>query len=225
MDRPKSWADGREPEAEGPASDNVLHARPRFTQLQVASAYCFHGFRIFPCGKDKAPRVKDNLNRATRFGRQIRNWWSTWPDALIGLPCAENGLVVVDFDLYKPGKESCLADLEVVTGLNLGAHPYQVRTARGGLHLYFKCPKDLVVKSGVDVLGDGVDVRAAGGYVIAADGRDYNLLGAERGFSSIMLRDVPELPEEIRGLLTRDTPNDAPPPDRNPLPSPLRSLI
>ena len=41
-----------------------------------------------------------------------------------------------------------------------------VRTGGGGLQMYFKYPHGHIIKSGTDVLGPGIDIRARGGYVI-----------------------------------------------------------
>lgn len=52
------------------------------------------------------------------------------------------------------------------------------------------------------MLGDGVDVRALGGFIIAADGDDYVLLNDKRGFNPATLRlEIPELPNVLSKLL------------------------
>src|SRR6516164_8609923 len=75
---------------------------------------------------------------ATTQEKQIRTWWSRWPDAVIGLPTgAETGVFVLDVDRDKKTDGfAALACLEKQYG-NL---PETLRslTPRGGSH-YFSC--------------------------------------------------------------------------------------
>jgi hypothetical protein len=43
---------------------------------------------------------------------------------------------------------------------------FTVRTRSGGLHLYFKAPRDIKIKSSASKIAPGVDIRAEGGYVV-----------------------------------------------------------
>ena len=45
---------------------------------------------------------------------------------------------------------------------------YMVATANGGWHLYFTAPEGSGIRNSASLLGPQVDVRAAGGYVVAA---------------------------------------------------------
>lgn len=110
-------------------------------KADVARAYGKVGFNIFPCHhEEKIPLIKDNLRKATHDLEQIKKWWRMWPNARMGLPCETNQLLELDFDLHKEGNENCLKALADKTGLDLDAHPYRVRSARGGVHLYYKPP-------------------------------------------------------------------------------------
>lgn len=82
-----------------------------------------------------------------------------------------SGLVVLDVDTYRGGAESLasLGELPVT---------YTVRTARGGLHLYFLPPPGMRFSTCTDVL-PAMDVRAEGGLVVGAgsvfDGKRYTV--------------------------------------------------
>ena len=63
---------------------------------------------VFPCkefvdrknGKiSKAPYIPRGFKNATRDIEQIRQWWSKWPHALVGIPTGiETNLFVIDID-------------------------------------------------------------------------------------------------------------------------------
>lgn len=123
-------------------------------------------------------------------------WTGRWPRATKpgtsvgwGIDCAKNGLVVIDED-----------EPDAVEHW-LGAVPltYTVRTHKGR-HFYFLAPTDgEPIRNSVRKVAPGVDVRAEGGFVVAAGslhptGVRYTV---ERGG-----RPVP-LPEDVRTLLER----------------------
>jgi hypothetical protein len=68
-----------------------------------------HGIPVLPCKPDKSPLVAGGKDSATLDPAQIRQWWEQWPGALIG--GRADGLVVLDFDAYKPGHTQDVADL------------------------------------------------------------------------------------------------------------------
>ena len=90
-----------------------------------------------------------------------------WPaGAGVGIACGPSGLLVVDVD-RKPGKPDGMAELEKVWqhGTPWGCTP-SVATPTNGYHLYFRDPSG-TVKSSADRFAPSVDIRAAGGYVVA----------------------------------------------------------
>ena len=149
--------------------------------LECALQYASRGWHVFPlhsirdgrctCGQDcgknagKHPRVKGGFKVATVDNRQIEAWWRKWPDANIGIATgAVSGIMVIDVD-----GEKGLATLLALVARH-GALPLTavVKTARGW-HLYFLMP------AGCGRIpcstGDGLDVRADGGYVVAPPSR------------------------------------------------------
>jgi hypothetical protein len=158
-----------------------------------ATSFADAGYFVFPCGDDKKPLTEHGYKDASKDPRKIASWWGRNPDALIGLPCGANGLVVLDFDTYKPGRESIVAEFEAKAGHDLSKHPCIVHTPRGGVHYYFRAPEGVKITNSPKGIGiEGVDVRGEGGYVIA-----YGDVPE--------LRNTPELPESIVKLLTGGT--------------------
>ncbi len=140
--------------------------------LDAALFYGNSGWPVFPCGPDKAPRTKNGFKDATTSLTTIQSVWGGRPRSLIGVPTGQaTGVVVLDIDM-KNGHdgEASLFELEK----KHGKLPDTVEslTKNGGRHLYYKAP-DVPVGCSVSKLGDGLDVRADGGYVIAPPSPGY----------------------------------------------------
>lgn len=113
------------------------------------------------------------LSNATNCEHIVRHWFTTAPFANIGL--ATGRAVVVDVDPRHGGDDSLRA-LEATHG----ALPTTVRalTGSGGEHIFLRPPAGIEIRNSANVLAPGVDVRGAGGYVVAppslhASGRIY----------------------------------------------------
>ncbi|GGO72411.1 bifunctional DNA primase/polymerase [Nocardioides deserti] len=139
--------------------------------LKKALQYAERGWHVFPMHFNKQagdvvkmPLTKwakgDDSQRATTDPAVIRRWWRRWPHAGVGIACGPSELLVIDVD-GDYGAAS-LARLEET----LGPLPTTrtVLTSRGR-HLYFKTSEDLPTSAGS--LGEGVDTRGVGGYVVA----------------------------------------------------------
>lgn len=126
-------------------------------------------FRVFPLVPNgKIPAITDWPNRASSDPKIVAAMWSepVSGDSLpnnIGVACG-HGFFVVDVDTKggKPGMQS----LEALKDLGLDTSTYTVRTASGGLHLYYR--SDAPVKNSVSKIGHGIDVRGIGGFVVGA---------------------------------------------------------
>ncbi len=119
------------------------------------------------CGSNsgKHPRTKHGLYDASTDERQIREWWTRWPDANIGVPTgAISGLLVLDIDPRNHGDDSLAALLH-----QFGSLPptLEALTGGGGRHIVFQYPATGgPISSGR--LEDGIDVKADGGYIVVA---------------------------------------------------------
>ena len=153
------------------------------TPGDAALAYARHGWRVFPL----AVRKKRPLGRLVPHGRNdssvdpdvITEWWREVPGANIGIATGpESGIWVLDID--GPVGAVCWWEWE--------AHHEAVislaqRTGRadGGRQIVLRWPEGLVVQSRARVV-PGIDVRGAGGYIVAApsvhpSGRRYRWEG------------------------------------------------
>jgi hypothetical protein len=87
----------------------------------------------------------------------------------VGVPTGKkSGLVVLDVDVDDDGPES-LARLE-----HAGApvpKTARARTGGGGIHLYFRYPRERDIRNSAVLLGPGLDVRGEGGYVVVPPSR------------------------------------------------------
>lgn len=127
--------------------------------LEIASL----GWHVFPLRRGgKQPMAGGNgYLDATTDETQIRDWWSRFPDANIGIACGASGLVVLDVD-PRNGGEDTLSRLVAKHGpLPATLEARTGGSAQPGRHLYFR--GDL--RKGV--LGPGLDLQGAGAYVVA----------------------------------------------------------
>lgn len=161
------------------------------TMLGAALDYAWRGWPVFPLhsiingrctceegagchSPGKHPRIVDWPNQATTDPATIRQWWTRWPGANIGIPTGKaSRFFVLDGD-PRNGGDDTLRELEA----KYGALPSTVesQTGGGGFHKLFKYPGP--IKSGAGVLGHGLDIRGDGGYIVApqslhASGRRY----------------------------------------------------
>ena len=65
--------------------------------LTAALDYAQMGIYVFPCN-GKQPLVKWADESTTDAGK-VREWWTRWPDAWIGIDTGKSKLVVVDLDV------------------------------------------------------------------------------------------------------------------------------
>ncbi|MFJ8824456.1 bifunctional DNA primase/polymerase [Streptomyces sp. NPDC102467] len=111
--------------------------------------------------------------RATTDPARIRAAWSAGAFN-VGIATGPSGLLVVDLDMPKdksngdaPCGAATFAALCERTG-HAVPNTYRVRTASGGQHLYFAIPEGTQLANTAGTIGELVDTRAWGGYVVAA---------------------------------------------------------
>ncbi|MER7576842.1 bifunctional DNA primase/polymerase [Streptomyces sp. NPDC126514] len=133
--------------------------------------------------------------RATRDPERIHAAWSA-AAFNIGIATGPSGLVVVDLDMPKT-KDSADAPcgatvFEALCERAGHAVPdtYRVRTASGGTHLYFTAPNGVRLTNTAGTIGELVDTRAWGGYVVAAGSTTDT--GAYEAVSGSMAAPLPE---------------------------------
>ncbi len=126
-------------------------------------------FPVFPCDDQKKPRTQHGFKDATQEEEKIRQWWSMWPNALVGVPTGTvSGVVVLDVDpenLSERSKEWLSENTNHFIGTRIN------HTLHGGCHYFFTVPPGTRTRTcaAVVVKGerlDGIDTRGDGGYVI-----------------------------------------------------------
>jgi len=180
------------------------------TALELAAA----GFYVFPCHssgeKVKQPmpgvfwRKQSSIDEAV-----IRRWWSRWPDAAIGMDLAKCGLVVIDADRHELDKDGVEAFGAIMSdhGFDPDSAPLVATPSRGNHHFFRQPPgkefgnADSALYRERKLRDMGINVRGAGGYVVAPgtvlkDGSFYELWGS--------LEDIPVLPAWLAAILEKE---------------------
>lgn len=194
---------------------------------RAAHTYAQRGWAVLPlhsirdgrctCGKTdcpspgKHPRTKGGVKDATRDPSQIRAWWSTWPEAHVGVATgAPSGVWVLDVDDGPDVHGS--ADLAALEERHGRLPPtLEARTGSGGRHFVWRMTREAEAlrnraRLKIDGRTTGLDVRATGGYVVVAPS------GHESGGSYQWTRrmEPAEAPGWLLGLLTAPAPAPAP---------------
>lgn len=133
--------------------------------LEAALHLASLGYRVFPVNRKKQPLAGSNgCKDATTDEQQIRKWFTRdmgWQLAV----ATGIDLFVLDLDC-KNGHDG-IASLHTLEA-KYEELPYgpRVITPSGGQHWWFRYDPLLDLRCSVGVLGDGIDVRAEGGYVV-----------------------------------------------------------
>ena len=161
----------------------------------AAATAAGRGWSVFPCRpRDKRPAVPDHAERDCKRAGLCANGHRGWeqlacadPDrvarhwpggANVGIACGPSRLVVVDLDAHGvlpqewqlPGLvdgRDVFAQLADWAGQPWPS-TFTVATPTGGWHCYFTAPTTPEVRNSAGLLGPQIDVRARGGYVVAA---------------------------------------------------------
>ena len=155
--------------------------------LAYAVSYADAGWKVFPLGPKKAPRIKSphpkgfrckgecgewghGVNDATTDISIVSEWWATdYPDSGIGA-AVPDGVFVLDTDPRKPGYLEAAALLATH-----GALPDTLLTISGrldgGIHRFYRAPVGklagrLLVPGFEEIAEPGFDLKSAGGYVV-----------------------------------------------------------
>jgi hypothetical protein len=162
--------------------------------LAAALKYLSYGWSVLPLrARDKRPLIRwEALQKAQSTASEVEVWFRQWPDANLGIVTGKvSGLIVLDVD-PKHGGNDTLQRIEQ----RFGALPVTVAATTGaeGQHYYFKHPGyEVRDRSG---LGQGIDVRGDGGYVVAPpsmhpSGQAYRWL-ADRSPADRALASLPD---------------------------------
>lgn len=199
--------------------NQVTHTK---SKLEMALEYAQRGWQVLPlhhivngvctCHKvqclhpGKHPRIMEWVKNATSDEAQIRRWWGIWSDANIGIATGHrSGLVVLDIDDKSGGSQTLKQILQARGERATGT---MAHTGGGGFHWYFKhpgghWPNTQGSPTTPSPIGQGLDFRGDGGYVVAPgsdhiSGKSYRWVSSS-GPSSELL----ELPDWLRERLVK----------------------
>lgn len=146
--------------------------------LALALELASRGVPVFPCQFEgehikKPQRGVMWRSQSTTDHHRILQWWDQWPGSLPGINMAKLKTIAIDCD-RKPNRPDGVKAFAALSAIDHG-EPI-VATAGGGEHHFFKNWNGH--GNGRGNLPDGIDVRGAGGFVIAPgsmmpDGRMY----------------------------------------------------
>jgi hypothetical protein len=181
---------------------------PHNPNYECAVRLAVAGLAVFPLrANDRHPLVAWSTE-STTDAATVTRWWQLYPQAVPGLDLTRCGLVVFDADRHDPKVDGVAALRQLLkqqTALQLNTVP-MVRTPRDGAHIYFRQPATpLTNRRGQ--LPDGVDVRGAGGFVVApgavlAGGRRYApLAGRPELALAFAAKTIPVVPAGLVALI------------------------
>jgi Bifunctional DNA primase/polymerase, N-terminal/AAA domain len=185
--------------------------------LQVALKCQQAGLFVFVAGPDKKALVKWR-DASTTDPDQIKKWFKRWPDSLPAIDLPKSGHIVLDGDRHGgPDGVAAAEQLFAERSLNAAAIP-TVITPQDGRHYWFTQPTEgePLGNSNKQISDKGIDVRGAGGYVIAPgsrlpDGREYKRdPNTPSALEAVQARTVPALPPSIEKLLRGHSPAQMP---------------
>lgn len=162
-------------------------------RLDAALGYAARGWPVLPLrAGQKVPLTTNGLHDASTNPAVVRDWWSRWPDANVGVRTgAASKLVVVDADVKDgaSGRASFAA-------LRLPATMIS-RTWSKGWHALYQHPGfEIRNRAG---LRPGIDIRADGGYIVVPpsviNGATY------RWMSGTDAADPAPMPDSLAALL------------------------
>jgi hypothetical protein len=170
--------------------------------LRLAEA----GIATFPCGPDKKPLLKWR-EFSSSDAEAVAQWWSQYPNALPGIDLEKCELLVLDGDRHggPDGRAALRTLLQQQSDYKASLTP-RALTPGDGAHVYFN-QNGHELGNGRGNLPDGIDVRGAGGYVIAPyailpDGRCYRAIrNTPDLISAYRAGTIPPVPEGIVALI------------------------
>jgi hypothetical protein len=134
--------------------------------LEAALDYARLGYTVVPINAgSKLPAVRwRDLQTNPWDADQIKAHWEKHPTHGIGVIPASRNTVVIDADVYKADTvQQDFAQICIDHQIDL-SEAVTVKTPSGGLHVWLQIGE--AVRSGSDVLADGIDIRCEGGYAI-----------------------------------------------------------
>jgi hypothetical protein len=175
------------------------------TTLNLAQA----GLYLTPCNQvTKAPLLPSWQTRATNSPNGVRYYWEKYgSNSMPGIVCGLSDLIVIDVDCKSGVDGRAAFDPLLDQHGDLPRCPVTI-TPSGGFHFYLKQPGGRPqLRNCTGALPRGIDVRGAGGQVIApgsvrSDGTFYESApGWPDLAESFMAGTIPEIPEWLVAII------------------------
>lgn len=144
--------------------------------LEAALEYASRGFPVFPVnfvpgesgtGGSKSPLCPRGYRSASVEPSEIISWWTSWPNAMIGIPTGiVSGILVIDLD----GEKGLASWGELSRELGFDPHETMCEKSPGGMHYYYRFPiiEDKTPGCTTSALGPGIDTRGEKGSIVVA---------------------------------------------------------
>jgi hypothetical protein len=145
------------------------------SMVEAALSYAARSWHIFPAPPEKKKSYKSadySGGRpwgATTNEKQIRRDFKHWPKANVGVVTGpKSGIFVVEADTPKGHAVDGIASIKTLERKH-GRLPKTLMAASpsGSVHYYFNYPGNVTIGNSTSKIAPGVDVRGAGGMVIA----------------------------------------------------------
>ncbi len=139
-----------------------------------ARSYAKEGFMVLPCWPDsKKPLTPNGFSDATKDLKIIDYWWARCPQANVAIQTRD--LLVLDVDC-KNGIDGFKTIKALEKRFGKLPETKTQSTPSGGRHYIYKT-RNIIVPSSINCPGDGLDIRAYSGYILAEpstiDGKLY----------------------------------------------------
>lgn len=136
--------------------------------LDAALSYASLGWRVFPLWpRTKDPMTTHGFKDATTNADQVKQWWTSKPDANIGIATGD-GLCVIDVD-DKPEKHGGLLGSDFLRDWELEhgeiSETACAKSGTGGMHYYFNVGDTEIHGCQSDTIF--IDLRCDGNYIVA----------------------------------------------------------
>ena len=133
--------------------------------------------------KGKHPKTPNGFKDASIDERRIREWFDTNAPTNVGIATGVSNLAVLDVDTGKEGYDEAIS---VFSDLN---RTYFVKTGRG-FQFYFNKPNGIKLPAKIK---NGFDLKADGGYVVAAP----SVHASGLSYQTICIKEPLDFPNEI----------------------------
>jgi bifunctional DNA primase/polymerase-like protein len=144
--------------------------------VDTAMRYVAAGISVFPlnvtitAGRKKVSPISNWDGASSTDPATVREWFDQngrWRTASLGIDCGKSGLVVVDLD----GADG-IANWDALVITHRFGATWRSSTPGGGQHWYFRADPAVALGNSASKVAPRVDVRGAGGFVIAPPSTD-----------------------------------------------------